>query len=235
MSSRPECMCVRLDAAAPAAVAAVDRRGLLLVVSGPSGVGKGALIREVLKRRPEVSRSVSCTTREPRPLERDGVDYSFMAQEEFERMADAGQLLEWAFVHGDVYYGTPRQPVDEAMAAGRSMILEIDYQGAESVRRALGEAAVLVFVAPPSWEALLQRLRGRNTETPESLAKRTASARVEFARMSQFQYLVVNDDMALAATELEAILTAEEARLERCDWRGLQERLLREAAAGDGG
>lgn len=200
-------------------------RGILLVVAGPSGVGKGTMISGLLERHPRVQWSVSCTTREPRPGEVEGQDYYFVSSAEFQRMKTAGELLEWAIVHGTHAYGTPRAPVEEALAAGEDMVLEIDYQGARSIRQALPEA-VLVFVAPPSVEALLSRLDGRNTEDDEAVLRRLRSARTEFRHIGMFHFLIVNDDLDAAIEALDAVYLAEHQRLHRADWRGLQGRLL---------
>ncbi|MBD3291494.1 MAG: guanylate kinase, partial [Armatimonadia bacterium] len=138
-----------------------------MVVAGPSGVGKGTLIRGLRERHDGIEWSVSCTTRDPRPGEVDGRDYHFVDRDEFLRMARENELLEWAVVHAHDFYGTPRAAVEEALAAGRDMVIEIDYQGARSMRAALPEA-VLVFVAPPSIAALRDRLTGRNTEAEDA-------------------------------------------------------------------
>ena len=209
----------------------MNRQGVLLVVSGPSGVGKGTLISEILKRRPDVRRSVSCTTRRPRPGEVDRVSYYFVDNHEFAHLRDSGRLLEWAVVHQDLFYGTPREPVEEALAEGRDIILEIDYQGARSVHQLMGDRAALVFIAPPRWAALSERLDGRSTEDPEATRKRLASAVHELAHIELFEYLIVNDDVAAATDELEAVLLAERAQLQRQDWRPFAEGLLREAGA----
>ncbi len=188
-------------------------RGILLVVAGPSGVGKGTLIRGLRQRQPQVRFSVSCTTREPRPGETDGEDYHFVSHEEFARMRRDGELLEWAVVH-DNSYGTPRVPVEQALQAGHDMVLEIDYQGARSVREALPEA-VLVFVAPPDVSALL--------------------ARTEFKHIGMFDYLIVNDELGPATDALEAIYLAERLRTTRADRKSLQQRLLDELEGGPRG
>lgn len=207
----------------------MNRQGVLLVVSGPSGVGKGTIINEVMRRHPDVRRSVSCTTRPPRPGEVDKVDYFFIDTHEFAHLRDSGHLLEWAVVHQDLFYGTPREPVEEALALGQDIILEIDYQGARSVRQIMGDRATLVFIAPPEWGALAARLQGRSTEDPEATHKRLASAVHELAHVELFEYLVVNDDAAVASDELEAILLAERAQLNRLDWKPFVDGLLREA------
>ncbi len=204
-----------------------DRRGILLVVAGPSGVGKGALIRELLRRHPQVQWSVSCTTRAPRPGEEDGVDYHFVSEAEFARMCEQGELLEWALVYGCDRYGTPRGPVEQALEAGRDIVLEIDYQGARSVRAQLPEA-VMVFVAPPSATDLRERLAGRNTESDGAIRRRMRSAAVEFSHMGMFEYVLVNDELERACNDLEAIYLAERMRSRRCGWRELQRRLLAE-------
>jgi guanylate kinase len=205
------------------------REGVLLVVSGPSGVGKGTVIGRVLAWHPEVRTSVSCTTRTPRPGEVEGEDYCFVSVEEFERMRDAGEFLEWAAVYQGLYYGTPRRPVEDAIAQGLDIIFEIDYQGARSVRAQMPRRAVLVFIAPPTWQALVDRLRKRQTEHPEALAERIATARREIEHMGMFEYVVMNDEIEPAARELEAILVGERHRLRRVDYEALRDRLLAEA------
>jgi len=205
-------------------------RGILLVVAGPSGVGKGTLIRGLRERHPGIEWSVSCTTRRPRPGEVDGRDYHFVGREEFLRMARAGELLEWALVHARDFYGTPRAPIEEALAAGRDMVVEIDYQGARSMRAALPEA-VLVFVAPPSISALCERLQGRNTESDDAMKRRLRSARTEFEHMGMFGHLIVNDELAAAIDALEAIYLAERQRTTRAHWRELRASLLEDLEA----
>lgn len=203
------------------------RRGILLVVAGPSGVGKGTLIRELRLRHPAIEWSVSCTTRDPRPGEHDGVDYHFISDQQFARMRDEGELLEWALVHGLDRYGTPRGPVEKALAEGRDIVLEIDYQGARSVRTRMPEA-VMVFVAPPNAAALRERLAERKTEDSSAVQRRMRSAAVEFANMGMFEYVLINDALSLAFDDLEAIYLAERMRARRCGWQGLQERLMTE-------
>ncbi|MCX7600276.1 MAG: guanylate kinase [Armatimonadetes bacterium] len=220
---------------AQAKQAVLRHAGLLLVVSGPSGVGKGTLIAGVLARHPEVRVSVSCTTRAPRRGEVNGRDYHFVTLEEFQRLRDAGELLEWAQIHGDLYYGTPRRPVEEALARGEDMILEIDYQGARAVRTILGDRSVLVFVAPPTWGTLLERLQMRHTERPEEVAARLESAGREIANMGLYDYVVVNDDLQRATDELEAVLLAERCTARRFDWRTFRDRLLADAEAASSG
>lgn len=207
----------------------MNRQGILLVVSGPSGVGKGTIIQEVLKRQPHVRKSISCTTRPPRPGEKDGEDYYFISTEEFAHLRDSDQLFEWAVVHQDLFYGTPRGPVEQALREGWDIILEIDYQGARSVRELLQERATLVFVAPPSWAALVSRLEGRSTEDKEATRKRLRSAVDEFKHVELFDYLIVNDELPAAVAALEAILIAERCRLARQDWKPFIEGLLQDS------
>jgi len=202
---------------------------VLLVVSGPSGVGKGTVIARLLQRQPELAKSVSCTTREPRPGEQDGVDYHFVTVDRFRQMVADGEFLEYARVHQDLWYGTPIAPVKQALAGGTDIALEIDYQGARSVRQAFGNHAALVFIAPPSWDELVARLQGRSTESADATAKRLESAKKEFLHIGMFEYVVVNDELERAVLELEAVLMAERCRLESIDWESLQRQLSSEA------
>jgi guanylate kinase len=174
----------------------------LTVLSGPSGVGKGTVIAVVRRRHPQVWLSVSATTRPPRPGEVDGVHYHFVDEAEFDRMVAAGELLEHARYAGN-HYGTPRRPVEERLAAGVPALLEIELQGARQVRAAMPEAQ-LVFLAPPSFEELARRLRGRGTEDPERLRRRLDLARVELAAEQEFDVVIVNDDVEAAADRLVA-------------------------------
>lgn len=174
----------------------------LVVLAGPSGVGKGTLIRELLRRNPDVWLSVSATTREPRPGETDGAEYHFVSHREFRRMQESGELLEWAEVFGMNFYGTPKRPVLEHLAAGRPVLLEVDLDGARQVRRTAPDA-LQVFILPPSFEELQRRLAGRGTETEESQRRRLATARVELAASEEFDVVIVNDDVVSAVTRLE--------------------------------
>jgi guanylate kinase len=178
--------------------------GRLFVVSGPSGAGKGTVVQEVLKRKPDVVLSVSATTRPARPGEREGIDYRFISLPEFLGMSDRGEFLEWAEVYGN-YYGTPRAPVEIALASGRDVICELDIQGAMSIKKAVPKA-VLVFIEPPSLDDLLLRLRGRGTEDPESISKRVMAAYDEVKNKGLYGHIVVNDDVTQAAAELTRIL-----------------------------
>ncbi|MBX6381610.1 MAG: guanylate kinase [Microbispora sp.] len=162
----------------------------LTVLSGPSGVGKSTVVAELRRSHPEVWLSVSVTTRKPRPGERHGVEYFFADDDEFDELVASGELLEWAEFAGN-RYGTPRRPVLEKLAAGVPTLLEIDLQGARQVRRTMPEA-LLVFLAPPSWEELERRLRGRGTEPPDVIARRLEAARVELAAEKEFDVTIVN-------------------------------------------
>ncbi len=173
----------------------------LTVLAGPTAVGKGTVSADVRARYPDVWLSVSATTRDPRPGEIDGVHYHFVSAERFDEMAERGELLEWAVVHGRNRYGTPRRPVEERLAAGEPALLEIDLQGARQVRRTMPEA-LFVFLAPPSWDELERRLIGRGTEGPEERARRLETARVELAAEPEFDVTIVNDDVHRATDEL---------------------------------
>jgi guanylate kinase len=172
--------------------------GRLIVVAGPTAVGKGTVVARIRERHPEVRFSVSATTRDPRPGEVDGVHYLFVDDAEFDELVSTNQMLEWAVVHGHNRYGTPRKPISDALAAGESIILEIDIQGARQVKSAMPEA-VLVFLLPPTWEELVRRLSTRATETPEEQERRLETAKVEFEAQFEFDVTIVNDDVDTAA------------------------------------
>ncbi|WP_105565231.1 guanylate kinase [Microbacterium halophytorum] len=173
-------------------------RSRLLVLAGPTAVGKGTVSARIRDTHPDIHLSVSATTRAPRPGEVDGQHYFFVDDAEFDRMIAAGELLEYAVVHNKHRYGTPRGPVDEALAAGRTVLLEIDLQGARQVRRS-EPSATLVFLLPPSWDELVSRLVGRGTEDAEERARRLRTAKVELAAQGEFDFFVVNDEVARAA------------------------------------
>ncbi|MCW2087859.1 UNVERIFIED_ORG: guanylate kinase [Rhodococcus erythropolis] len=182
------------------------RRGRLVVLAGPSAVGKSSVVRELRTRLPELVFSVSATTRDPRPGEVDGKDYRFTSREEFQRMIDSGELLEWAEIHGGLQRsGTPAAPVEEALEAGKPVLVEVDLAGARAVRKAMPEA-LLVFMAPPSWDVLVQRLTGRGTETEDVVARRLETARVELAAQDEFDTVIVNEDVSRACDELVSLL-----------------------------
>jgi guanylate kinase len=174
------------------------------VLSGPSGVGKGTVVTALARRVPQLWVSVSVTTRFPRPAEIDGVNYHFVGDGEFDRMIAAGELLEHA-TYGKNRYGTPRQPVEERLAAGVPALLEIDLQGARQVR-ALAPEALCVFLAPPSWEELVRRLTARGTEAPDVAAARLVRARAEMAAEGEFDAVVVNESVKHACDELITLM-----------------------------
>ena len=194
-------------------VADDSARGMLVVVSSPSGGGKGTLIRRALKSVPNLGYSVSFTTRHPRAAEVNGRDYFFVTPEVFEDMAERGEFVEWARVHGNLY-GTGRAQVERELAGGHDIILEIDVQGAERVR-ALNPGAVQVFILPPSFEILRERLTGRGSEGKADLALRLRNSRGEVERYREFDYVIINDDADRAAAQLAAVIYAERARRER--------------------
>lgn len=188
-------------------------RGMLVVVSSPSGGGKGTLIRRVLKTVPQLGYSVSFTTRPPRAGEEEGRDYFFISPEKFGAMIEAGDFLEWAQVHSS-HYGTGRAQVENELSRGRDIILEIDVQGAESVRRLI-RSAVSVFILPPSFEVLRARLTARGSEQTEELALRLKNARGEVEHYKEFDYVIINDDADNAASRLASVIYAERTRRER--------------------
>ena len=178
---------------------------MLLVIAGPSGVGKGTIVARLRELVPDLWESISYTTRPARPSEVDGRDYCFVTREAFEALRDAGGFLEWFEVFGDLK-GTPRGPVEDHLADGDDVLLEIDVQGALKVREQFADA-VLVFVRPPSLEVLRARLEGRGTETEEALARRLAEAERELARAPEFDHVVVNDDLERVVAEVAGILS----------------------------
>jgi guanylate kinase len=182
------------------------QRSRLVVLAGPTAVGKGTVAAEVRDTHPEVWISVSATTRRPRPGEEDGVHYWFVSDEAFDRMIADGELLEWAVVHQRARYGTPRRPVERALADGRPAMLEIDLQGARQVRETMPQA-LFVFLKPPSWDELVRRLVGRGTESAEERARRLDTARLELAAEAEFDVTIVNHEVHAAADELVALMT----------------------------
>ena len=183
----------------------VSQPSRLVVLAGPTAVGKGTVAAAVRTSHPEVWYSVSATTRAPRPGEVHGVHYWFVSEEEFDRMIADGELLEWATVHEVARYGTPRRPVEEALAAGRPALLEIDLQGARQVRETM-PGALFAFLAPPSWDELVRRLVGRGTETEEERERRLATARTELEAEQEFDVTIVNREVHAAAEELVALM-----------------------------
>jgi guanylate kinase len=207
---------VRGEAGASPAGEADCYQGILFVISSPSGGGKGTLIKRLRETVPGVGYSVSWTTRAPRPGEVDGVNYRFVSEDEFESMVQSQGFIEWAIVHGH-HYGTTRAAVARALAEGLDIILEIDVQGARSVRTTM-ESVVSIFILPPSFEVLRERLTLRMTERPEELELRLANARGEVAEYRHFDYLVLNDEVGRAAAQLSSIVWAERARRARQEW-----------------
>ncbi|MFD4008643.1 guanylate kinase [Brachybacterium paraconglomeratum] len=189
----------------PTGAGAATAPAPVTVLAGPTAVGKGTVSAAIRARYPRIWLSVSATTRAPRPGEVDGVHYHFMGEEEFSRLIEDGQMLEWAVVHGRNKYGTPRGPVEEKVAEGRPVLLEIDLAGARQVRESLPEAR-FVFLAPPDWDTLVQRLVGRGTEDEEERERRLATARVELAAEDEFDVTIVNDSVDRAADELARLL-----------------------------
>jgi guanylate kinase len=185
-------------------VTATGRRGLLVVVSGPSGVGKDSILDLVFQRDPSLAYSVSYTTRPPRAGEVDGVDYSFVSEAEFDRLVAEGELLEWAHVHNH-RYGTGRGRIEAALAAGKDIVLNVDVQGGAAVRQQMPDA-LLVFIAPPSLEELDRRRRDRGTDSAADLAVRAADAAVEMGFANRYDAVVVNDDLERAAGEVTRLI-----------------------------
>jgi guanylate kinase len=185
--------------------------GHVFVVSSPSGGGKTTVVERLRSRLPTLERSVSVTTRPPRPGERNGRDYRFVSRPAFERMRRGKQLLEWAHVHG-AWYGTPKRPVQQTLARGRDIVVSIDVQGARQMRRALGSQAVLVFLLPPSMEQLRSRLMRRRTDTPEAIRKRLAAARREIACAAWYDHRVVNDRLDQTVNAMKAIVRRHRTR-----------------------
>jgi len=203
------------------ASARTKAQALLLVLSGPSGVGKDSILRGAGEYFPELSRSISVTTRPPRPGEQEGREYFFRSEEEFQQLLAKGGLWEWAR-YLDYHYGTPRAWVEEALTAGRDVVLEIDVQGARQIRRQFPEA-VLIFVAPPSRQELVRRLRGRNTETEASIAKRLRAYEEELAHLPEFDYLIINDQLEEAVERFRSIVVAEKSRVRRLNLSALEQ------------
>lgn len=187
--------------------------GLLIIISGPSGAGKGTICKSLLQHRPDIFYSISATTRSPRDGEQDGVSYYFKSKEEFEEMLARDEFLEWARVY-DNYYGTPKAPVAEAIAAGKDVILEIDVQGAMKVKEKAPEG-VYVFIVPPSLELLRARIIGRATDTMEIINKRMDKALGELSKLYEYNYVVINDVLAQAVNKVECIIEAEKCHSSR--------------------
>ncbi len=198
------------DADAPA----VQRRGLMLVLSSPSGAGKTTLSRQLLGNDSQISLSISCTTRDKRPGEKDGVDYRFLDTATFRGMIDRGEFLEHARVF-DHYYGTPAQPVEAALSAGRDMLFDIDWQGTQQLQEKGRDDLVTVFILPPSTRDLERRLISRAQDSHEVVARRMAKAADEMSHYAEYDYTIINKDIATSLSQLKSILTAERLKRER--------------------
>jgi guanylate kinase len=190
------------------------RRGLVLIMASPSGAGKSTLSRLLLQKDPNLTLSVSVTTRPRRPSEVDGIHYHFIDKRRFEGLRDHGELLEWAQVHGNLY-GTPREPVETALEAGRDYLFDIDVQGTLQVYQAMRAHVASVFILPPSIPELVERLRRRAEDDPATIQKRLASAAKEIPHWRDFDYVLVNDDLDRAFAGLQAILAAERLKRSR--------------------
>ncbi|MFT3730830.1 MAG: guanylate kinase [Hyphomicrobium sp.] len=199
---------------------AIARRGLLYIVSSPSGAGKTTLARRVLAADPNITMSVSVTTRAPRPGEQQSVDYHFVDRTRFEQMRDGDELLEWAKVF-DNFYGTPRAPVEAAISSGKDVLFDIDWQGAQQLSQKMPGDVVRVFVLPPSGDVLEDRLKTRAQDPPEIVAKRMAAASSEISHWPEYDYVIVNTDVETSVASALAILTAE--RLKRARLLGLSD------------
>ncbi len=191
-----------------------EQEGLLIVLSGPSGVGKGTVCKQLRQKMASLTYSVSATTRAPRQGEVDGVNYFFKQREEFEKMIEQNEFLEWA-KYVDNYYGTPHSFVKEQLRAGQDVILEIEVQGAMQVRERVGKDGIFIFLVPPNVEELKRRILERASETDESLMKRMQVMEREMKLIQHYDYCVVNDDLLLACDQIEAIINAEHCRVER--------------------
>jgi guanylate kinase len=192
----------------------IERRGLLLVLSSPSGAGKTTLARRLIDADPDISMSVSVTTRKPRPGEEEGRDYAFVDEAKFKRMAEGGELLEWARVF-DNFYGTPRAPVEAAIAQGKDILFDIDWQGAQQLSEKMKADVARVFILPPSAASLEERLRTRAQDSDDVVRRRMSQASDEISHWPEYDYVIVNTDLPTSMEGLTAILAAERLRRER--------------------
>ncbi len=202
-----------MAAAAPQSVK-IARRGLMLVISSPSGAGKSTIARTLMDRDQHISLSVSVTTRPRRQSEIEGVHYHFVSQREFERLRDSDSLLEWAEVHGN-YYGTPREAVETAMGEGRDMLFDIDCQGAQQLQEKMSADVVSIFILPPTMAELQSRLHRRAEDTEEVIQTRLNNSRAEIAHWREYDYVIVNDDLNSAFDAVQSIVKAERLRRDR--------------------
>jgi guanylate kinase len=199
--------------AAPALVK-IPRRGLMLVISSPSGAGKSTIARTLMDGDQQISLSVSVTTRQRRQSEIEGVHYHFVSQREFERLRDSDSLLEWAEVHGN-YYGTPREAVEKAMGEGRDMLFDIDWQGAQQLQEKMAADVVSIFILPPTMAELQSRLHRRAEDSEEVIQTRLNNSRAEIAHWREYDYVIVNDDLNAAFDAVQSIVKAERLRRDR--------------------
>ncbi len=202
-----------MAAAAPQSVK-IARRGLMLVISSPSGAGKSTIARTLMDRDQQISLSVSVTTRQRRQSEIEGVHYHFVSQREFERLRDSDSLLEWAEVHGN-YYGTPREAVETAMGEGRDMLFDIDWQGAQQLQDKMSADVVSIFILPPTMAELQSRLHRRAEDTEEVIQTRLNNSRAEIAHWREYDYVIINDDLNSAFDAVQSIVKAERLRRDR--------------------
>lgn len=192
----------------------IARRGLMLVISSPSGAGKSTIARTLLETDRQIGLSVSVTTRQRRPSEVEDVHYHFKSVREFERLRDSDALLEWAEVHGN-FYGTPREPVEQAMAEGRDMLFDIDWQGAQQLQEKMSADVISIFVLPPTMTELQSRLHRRAEDPEEVIQTRLANSRAEIAHWREYDYVIVNDDLNAALDAVQSIVKAERLRRDR--------------------
>ncbi|MGG7517060.1 guanylate kinase [Allorhizobium undicola] len=192
----------------------IARRGLMLVISSPSGAGKSTIARTLMEKDKQIGMSVSVTTRQRRPSEIEGVHYHFISEREFERLRDSESLLEWAQVHGN-FYGTPREPVEQAMAEGRDMLFDIDWQGAQQLQEKMPADVVSIFILPPTMRELQSRLHRRAEDTEEVIQTRLKNSRAEIEHWREYDYVIVNDDLDTAFNAVQAIVRAERLRRDR--------------------
>ena len=192
----------------------MKRKGLLIILSSPSGAGKSTLAKRLMEWDPTLSFSVSATTRAPRPGEKDGREYFFRSRDEFEAMVAAGEMLEHAEVFGNLY-GSPKGPVERAMKAGRDTLFDIDWQGGQQVKQAMGDDVVSIFVLPPSIAELERRLRSRGQDSDEVIAGRMAKSEAEISHWAEYDYVLINEDLDRAEADLKTILMAERMRRDR--------------------
>ena len=203
-----------MSAAPSTKLVPIARRGLMMVISSPSGAGKSTISRTLLETDKEIGLSVSVTTRQRRPSEVEGLHYHFISKREFERLRDSDALLEWAEVHGN-FYGTPREPVEIAMGEGRDMLFDIDWQGARQLQEKMATDVVSIFVLPPTMTELQSRLHRRAEDSEEVIRTRLANSRSEIAHWEEYDYVIVNDDLNAAFEAVQSIVRAERLRRTR--------------------